>query len=192
MHPITTCTVCQERDELAALKALIRFGNIRAGGGGLYEQRNEIRLVYTNAGFFALHHGSEEYWSGQSKNPADWLTPEDRHLFWDEFDSVVQKKKEQGSVIYRIVGEDGKLHWVSNQFRPAEQVDGVQYYYASFIDMDKQIAAEQELLRDKQMYDRQNRPGFSSGPMTLDAPGDHDAERLYTGYQQNTRTSADH
>jgi len=144
-----------ERDELAAFGKRLDsiLGNIPGGVAVFYEQRNEIRLVYTNAGFFALHHGSEEYWSGQSKNPADWLTPEDRHLFWDEFDSVVQKKKEQGSVIYRIVGEDGKLHWVSNQFRPAEQVDGVQYYYASFIDMDKQIAAEQELLRDKQMYD---------------------------------------
>jgi hypothetical protein len=64
-----------------------------------------------------------------------------------------RKRKNRAASFTAIIGEDGKLHWVSNQFRPAGQVDGVQYYYASFIDMDKQIAAEQELLRDKQMYD---------------------------------------
>lgn len=129
------------------------LGNIPGGVAVFYEKNNEIRLVYTNAGFYALHHGSVEYWSKQSANPTDWLIPEDRHLFWDEFQSVSQKEKSCGSVSYRIMGEDGALHWVSNQFCFADCVDGVQYYYASFTDMDRQLAAEQELLRDKQMYD---------------------------------------
>ena len=128
------------------------LSNIPGGAAVFYVQNERVSLVYANPGFYALHHGSMEYWSGQSANPVDWLTPEDQHLFWDEFRSVGQNKAE-GSVVYRIIGEDGKLHWVSNQFRPAGQVDGKQYYYASFIDMDKQMAAEQELLRDKLMYD---------------------------------------
>ena len=144
-----------EREELAAYGKRLDsiLGSIPGGVAMFYEQNGEIRLAYSNAGFYALHHGSEEYWSKQSRNPVDWLTAEDRHIFRDEFRSVVQKKKKMGSVIYRVIGEDGKLHWISNQFCPAECLDGVQYYYASFIDMDKQLAAEQELMRDKQMYD---------------------------------------
>ena len=144
-----------ERNELRAYGKRLDsiLGSIPGGVVMFYEMNGEIRLAYSNAGFYALHHGSEAYWSGQSKNPVDWLTEEDRHLFWDEFRSVKEKKKQQGSVVYRVIGEDGKRHWVSNQFCAAECMDGVQYYYASFIDMDKQLAAEQELLRDKQMYD---------------------------------------
>ena len=129
------------------------LGSIPGGVAVFCEQGGEIRLVYTNAGFYTLHHGSREYWSKQSKNPVDWLTKEDRHLFLEEFQSVVSGKKPQGSVTYRIVGEDGKLHWVCNQFSSARLMDGVQCYYGSFVDLDEQIAAEQELLEDKLMYD---------------------------------------
>ena len=143
------------QNELAAygnnLDAIL--GSIPGGVAVFSEQNGEIRMIYTNAGFYALHHGSREYWSRQSRNPVDWLTPEDRHLFWDELGRLTSGEKPQGSVTYRIVGEDGARHWVSNQFRCADQVDGVRYYYASFIDMDDQIAAEQEVLQDKLMYD---------------------------------------
>ena len=144
-----------EQNELAAYGNHLDeiLGRIPGGVAVFFEQDGELRLAYTNAGFYTLHHGSREYWSEQSKNPADWLTSEDRHLFWDEFRNVTSGKKAQGSVTYRIVGEDGALHWVCNQFSSAEQLDGIQYYYGSFIDMDDQIAAEQELLRDKLMYD---------------------------------------
>jgi hypothetical protein len=59
-----------ERDELAAFGKRLDsiLGNIPGGVAVFYEQRNEIRLAYTNAGFFALHHGSEEYWSGRAKS----------------------------------------------------------------------------------------------------------------------------
>jgi signal transduction histidine kinase len=129
------------------------LGNIPGGVAIFSVTASEVRLEYTNAGFYELHHGSREYWSEQSQNPVDWLVPEDQHLFWDEFNSVVSGKKDQGSVVYRVTGEDGQRHWVSNQFSPTDKVGDVQYFYASFIDMDKQLAIEQELLRDKQMYD---------------------------------------
>jgi signal transduction histidine kinase/CheY-like chemotaxis protein/PAS domain-containing protein len=129
------------------------LGNIPGGVAVFFERDGEIRLTYTNAGFYVLHHGSRAYWEGQSADPANWLTPEDRHLFWDEFQKVAAGEKPEGSVVYRVVGEDGLPHWVSNQFRPAHRRDNVQYYYASFIDMDKQIAAEQGLLQEKLMYD---------------------------------------
>jgi signal transduction histidine kinase/PAS domain-containing protein len=144
-----------ERDKLKAYGSSLDaiLGNIPGGVAVFSEHDGQVRLTFTNAGFFALHHGSREYWSAQSPNPVDWLVPEDRHLFWDEFRQVLQGRKEQGSVVYRITGEDGEVHWVSNEFRRAYQQDGVQFYYASFIDMDRQVAAEQEILRDKQMYE---------------------------------------
>ena len=144
-----------ERDELAAYGNKLDeiLGSIPGGVAVFSERGGSIRLDYTNAGFHTLHHGSREYWSKQSRNPVDWLVLEDRHLFWDEFQKVALGNKKQGSVSYRIIGEDGAFHWVNNQFCRADRLDGVQYYYASFIDMDEQIAAEQELLQNKLMYD---------------------------------------
>lgn len=54
---------------------------------------------------------------------------------------------------YRVIGEDGKLHWVNNQFRPAYIENGVSYYYASFVDLDQQKEAEQDRLKAKTMYE---------------------------------------
>jgi signal transduction histidine kinase/CheY-like chemotaxis protein/PAS domain-containing protein len=129
------------------------LGSIPGGVAVFYESDSEIRLVYSNAGFYSLHHGSREYWSKQSANPVEWLTPEDRHLFWDEFRKVSSGEKTQGNVVYRVVGEDDALHWVSNQFCQAGRVDSIQYYYASFADMDDQISAEQAMQQNKLMYD---------------------------------------
>jgi signal transduction histidine kinase len=124
------------------------------GGVSIFSERNgHIHLEYTNPGFYVLHHGSREYWSHQSDDPVDWLTEEDRHLFNDELAAVQSGAQSEGSVTYRIVGEDGGLYWVCNQFRPAYKLDDVQYYYASFVDMDEQKAAEAELLKVQQIYD---------------------------------------
>ena len=124
------------------------------GGVAVFSDRNgALRLEYTNDGFYSLHHGSREYWSSQSSNPADWLTPDDRHIFDDEFRAVKSGEKEFGSVTYRILGEDGGLYWVCNQFRRAYERDGISYYYASFTDMDEQIAAEAARAEARKMYE---------------------------------------
>lgn len=144
-----------EREKLTAYGKRLDsiLGSIPGGVVAFYEQNSEIRLAYSNAGFYMLHHGSREYWSKQSLNPVEWLVPEDRHLFWDEFRKLTGGEKTQGNVVYRVRGEDGKLYWVANQFCKASVVDGVQYYYASFTDLDDQIAAEQVLQQNKVMYD---------------------------------------
>jgi PAS domain-containing protein len=112
------------------------------GGVAVFSaRRGHIHLEYTNPGFYVLHHGSREYWSHQSDDPVDWLTEEDRHLFNEELAAVQSGAQKEGSVTYRIVGEDGNLYWVNNQFCPAFEQDGVQYYYASFVDMDEQKLA---------------------------------------------------
>jgi signal transduction histidine kinase/PAS domain-containing protein len=127
--------------------------NIPGGVAVFCEDSGKISLKYANAGFYKLHHGSREYWAAVSEDPVGWLIPEDRSIFWNEFNKVSGNLKKQGSAVYRVTGEDGCTHWVSNQFCPACLQDGKQYYYASFTDMDKLIAARQELLRDRQMYE---------------------------------------
>jgi hypothetical protein len=66
-----------------------------------------------------------------------------------------------------MTGEDGAGP-LGQQPSSAAPTSGTacSYYYASFIDMDRQVAAEQELLRDKQLYEDASRspPGSSSGP----------------------------
>jgi len=101
-----------ERDELTAYGKRLDsiLGSIPGGVAVFYEMNSEIRLAYSNAGFYSLHHGSREYWSKQSPNPVEWLAPEDRHLFWDEFRKASSGEKEQGNVVYRVIGEDGKMH----------------------------------------------------------------------------------
>ena len=124
------------------------------GGVAVFSYQNKtICLEYTNAGFYTLHHGSREYWSRQSADPVNWLTKEDRVLFYEELKAVLDGLKKEGSVTYRVVGEDGNLYWVNNQFRQAYEKNGVRYYYASFVDMDEQKAAEQEILKAQQIYD---------------------------------------
>jgi len=135
----------QERDTI--------LGKIPGGVAIFSYQNGEVRLTYTNPGFYDLHHGSEAYWRSQSPNPVNWLTPEDRELFNQEFELVHSGAKNEGDVAYRVIGEDGKLHWVNNQFRPAYVENGVAYYYASFVDLDQQKEAEQERLKAKTMYE---------------------------------------
>ncbi len=129
------------------------LGNIPGGVAVFSEANREVRLEYTNAGFYELHHGSREYWKKVSDNPLFWLVEEDRALFWNAFDPVKEGKKEQNSAIYRVTGEDGLVHWVANRFRRAYNRDGVQYYYASFTDLDKLKTAEQSMEETRRMYE---------------------------------------
>ena len=127
--------------------------NIPGGVAVFSYQKGVVQLEYANAGFYALHHGSRAYWLKQSADPVDWLFAEDQVLFNEEMKVVRNGQKPEGSVTYRIIGEDGNWHWVNNQFRLAYRMNGVEYYHASFLDMDEQKAAEQELLKAQQIYD---------------------------------------
>jgi signal transduction histidine kinase/PAS domain-containing protein/ActR/RegA family two-component response regulator len=129
------------------------LGSIPGGVAVFSDRGGKIRLDYTNNGFYELHHGSRAYWDSMSANPVDWLMASDTKNFEQELEKVIRGEKIQGDATYRIIGEDGKTHWVNNQFRRAYVRDGVQYYYAAFIDMDGQIAAERERGEARRMYE---------------------------------------
>jgi len=137
-----------DRDNLDTI-----LGSIPGGVAIFSDRGGAIQLDYTNSGFYELHKGSREYWSGQSNDPVNWLLPEDRALFEEEFKAVKSGARELGNVVYRVAGEDGEPHWVNNQFRRAYVRDGVQYYYASFVGLDGQIAAENARKEARRMYE---------------------------------------
>lgn len=137
-----------DRDNLDAI-----LGNIPGGVAVFFACDGRIQLDYTNNGFYELHHGSRKYWNSISDNPLDWLSESDRKLFCEEFGRVERKEKNQGNSTYCVTGEDGRSHWVNNQFRRAYERAGVQYYYATFVDMDDQIAAERARGEARKMYE---------------------------------------
>lgn len=145
----------QEQKELEGYNTVLDaiLGNVPGGIAVFSDHHGKVHLDYTNSAFYRLHHGFKNYWDTQSDNPVDWLLEEDKCLFWNEFEQVKNGTKQLGSVTYRIIGEDGGRYWVNNQFRKAYVRDSIQYYYASFMDMDEIYKARQEIVKAQQMYD---------------------------------------
>jgi len=129
------------------------LGNIPGGVAVFSEKNGKIHMVYTNDGFYSLHHGSRAFWAARGDDPVDWLEANDRHVFLDEFQKVKNGEKEQGRATYRVDGEDGSSHWVDNQFRKAYEESGVQYYYASFVGLDGLKRAEETRDEARRMYE---------------------------------------
>ena len=124
------------------------------GGVALFAVSADMaHLAYANAGFYALHHGSETYWTHQSTNLFDWVYSEDRPRFQKEFRGGTSHSKQEGTITYRVVGEDGQIHWLSMQFHSAYMQDAQQYYYASFTDMDELKQAEQARDENRNLYE---------------------------------------
>jgi PAS domain-containing protein len=152
-HDVTAQQRRQRSLELD-VKNLDRILGSIPGGVAVFSDRNgEIHLDYTNDGFYSVHFGSREFWNTKSDNPVNWLCPEDKAVFEDEFKKVKSGLKLQGSATYRVMSEDGKLHWVNNQFRQAYIQDGVQYYYSSFACLDDQKEAEAARAEARRMYE---------------------------------------
>lgn len=129
------------------------LGNIPGGVAVFSESCGEIRLKYANMGFYELHHGSREYWLKRSEDPVEWLFAEDQDMFIKAFETVKYGNKDDNSVAYRVTGEDGNVHWVGNRFKRAYISDGTQYYYATFMDLDKLKSAEQRMEETRRMYE---------------------------------------
>jgi len=137
-----------DRDKLDTI-----LGNIPGGVAVFFSCGGRIQMDYTNNSFYELHHGSKEHWDSISKNPLDWLSESDRKAFSEEFGRVERGEKAQGSSTYCVIGEDGNIHWVNNQFRRAYMRADVQYYYATFVDMDDQMVAERARSEARKMYE---------------------------------------
>jgi signal transduction histidine kinase/ActR/RegA family two-component response regulator len=136
-YDIDMLVKAQDHDDV--LNAIL--GNV-PGGIVVFSDRNgDVRIEYANEGFYEIHHGSKEYWSQQDPNFINWLNKEDANKFRAEFMAVTRRLKQRGSANYRIIGKDGKQHWVRSTFCRAYVLNKVQYYYASITDMDDEMEA---------------------------------------------------
>jgi len=119
-------------------------------GLGIYHIRgSEFRLVYTNAEYYRVHHGSREYWdSFRDKSALERILPEDAEIIRSEWKRVLQQgQNETFDASYRCRGEDGKIHWVRLLGRISGQTDGMYTCYASYLDLDREKSAVAEAER---------------------------------------------
>jgi len=180
VHDVTEAHKKQQIIESGKNEIDTILGSIPGGVAVFSNNNGRLRLEYTNDGFYRLHHGSRRYWDSVSDDPAEWLVDDDRHLFEDEFLEVNLGHKTIGSVSYRVAGEDGKRHWINNQFRYAYEKQGIRYYYASFVSLDDEKKIEQEVLKTQKMYDDATRTAKLI-IWTYDAEK-HSAAMLQKGY----------
>lgn len=120
--------------------------NLPGGVGILHEQDGEFWLDFANDGWSQAHHITEVH--GRQlvgKTTTALIYEPDRARLHAEFQRVDSIPGSQGSMLYRIHGDDGRLHWLSVRFRFAYEQDGVRCYYVSYADMDEQKAAEEQL-----------------------------------------------
>ena len=143
----------QQRIELDRNNLNTMLGSIPGGVAVFSDRGGSIHLDYTNDGFYKVHHGSKEYWSTRSEDPTEWLIEQDADIFWEEFDRVKSGEKTQGGATYRVLCEDGRIHWINNQFSPAYKDGDVQYYYSSFACLDDQKFAESQRIEARRMYE---------------------------------------
>jgi len=127
--------------------------NIPNGVALFSGSNSKAHLEYANPGFYKLHRGSKEYWSKQSDNPIDWIIPQDRDMFLQEFNAVSNGQKKEGRVIYRALCGDGKQHWLSALFRQAYEQDGQQFFYTTFVDMDELKNLEDARDENRKRYE---------------------------------------
>lgn len=139
----------QDRDDLESI-----LGHIPGGVALFSEHDGEIRLDYTNAGFYEVHPGPRGHWVSLGPDPLKWLVAEDRHIFEDELHAVISGGKPQGDATYRVIDGQGRYHWVNNRFRSAYERNGVRYFYASFTNLDTQKAAEASKNEAYRMYEQ--------------------------------------
>jgi|GEM_PF-1685916 len=116
-------------------------------GLGIYHIRdNAFDLVYTNAEYYRVHHGSREYWDRYKGGDAlNRILPEDRAVLLDEWKRTLGDPAGHiYNASYRCLGEDGQLHWIRLLARLAEeQPDGVRVCYASYLNIDNEKKAEE-------------------------------------------------
>lgn len=118
------------------------------GGVGIFHFQNErLFLDYVNEGFLQVHHIGRE--SGKrflGENVIYGVLEEDRpHVLAICKDVCSSKNGQKGGASYRFMGDDAVIHWVDVQISPAYERAGIQYFYATFTNLDMLKATEMKL-----------------------------------------------
>ncbi|MEA5050009.1 MAG: response regulator [Oscillospiraceae bacterium] len=122
------------------------------GGVGVFHIREgRFCLDYANEGYFQVHHGTRESLRDYGgENVINCVLEEDAKALTENFFACEKSGCSQGGATYRIKGADGAPHWIDARISRAYERDGVQYYYASFTNMDELKRAETKLRESQQ------------------------------------------
>jgi PAS domain S-box-containing protein len=131
------------------------------GGIAIIHYRDGVMYIdYANDGYYKIRHiakGNGE--KIMDLNAMDSIYEPDRDMIRNKFELLEKKLISEASVTYRVRGDDGCLHWISAQLKPGYFQNGVQYYYASGIDVDKEKHDELEIVKTQSMYSAAARLG---------------------------------
>src|SRR5574344_2461 len=139
-----------EEEVKTAKKYADLIDNIPGGVAILHQKDEQFYLDYANAGYYYAHYMSPGY--GAHFIGTDILRniyEPDRKLIITEHRRIIRERLNFGQQTYRILGEDGKPHWLNVQFSKAYIENGIQYYYASFTRLDEQKQAEERLAESQ-------------------------------------------
>jgi len=130
------------------------LNNVPFGCGIFHFEDTHFCVDMTNDGLYLIPYLTPDYMSAfKGRNFAGLLYRPDLSVLHAEYSRVKDLPGETGSVDYRVYGADGKLHWLNSKFRRAYISNGIQYYYITYDDVDRQKQSEQEMLTIRHMYD---------------------------------------
>ena len=126
------------------------INKIPGGVGILHEQDGIICLDFANDGCFETQHNTRESWAAyMGPRIMEVVYQPDLAAVVEEYRKVKADPQKTGSAIYRVLGTDGALHWVSIRLRAAYEKDGVTYYYSTYNGLDSQKQAEERLQESR-------------------------------------------
>ena len=120
------------------------------------DKNHVMNFIYANDGFYDELHGSREFWLGKKENPAKWCVQDDIPTIRNEIELVVNNKKCNGDVYFKVVGEDEKLHHISVKFRRCNELGDKNenpVFIASCVCVDEKKKAEDERREAIMMYE---------------------------------------
>jgi signal transduction histidine kinase/PAS domain-containing protein/ActR/RegA family two-component response regulator len=126
------------------------ISNIPCGVAILHWDDGDFCLDFANEGFLDVNwHHDIDVDNHIGRKVMQYVYEPDRGNLEELYKWVSLHEGETGRSEYRVKGDDGVLHWVSLQVRPAYKKDGTQYYYAAYSDLDRQKQTEEKLAESR-------------------------------------------
>jgi PAS domain S-box len=139
----------------------LKLINSIPGGIAIMHYRDGVMYIdYANDGYYEIRHIAKV--NGRrimDMNAMDSIYESDREIIMSQLELLEKKTIHEAVVTYRVIGDDGHLHWISARLKPGYFQNGQQYYYDSSIDVDKEKHAELKIVKTQAMYSAATRLG---------------------------------
>lgn len=126
------------------------ISRIPCGVAILHQQNEEFLIDFANDGFLEVHHHKKvpvESFIGS--DIMKYVYNDDRNELMKQFGRIKFIDGISESFNYRVIGNDGILHWVTVRLCTAYKNDDIQYYYAAYGSLDTQKEIEEKLEQSR-------------------------------------------